>query len=63
MSDNKTCRQCQKSFKTKGARRQHEMAAHPKHKDDEQSMADQFIDGYLNRAMGIANEDWLEDML
>jgi len=26
-------------------------------------MASLFIQGELNRAMGIPNEDWLEDML
>lgn len=34
-----------------------------KKEDDEPSMADLMIDAQLNRAMGIRNDDWLEDML
>lgn len=31
--------------------------------DEEPSMADLMIEAQMNRAMGIGNEDWLEDML
>ncbi len=31
--------------------------------EPEESMADLFIEGILNRSMGIANDDWLENML
>jgi len=30
---------------------------------DGESMADVFLEGELNRAMGIDNPDWLEEML
>lgn len=31
--------------------------------DDEPSMASMFIEAEMNRAMGISNEQWIEDML
>ena len=66
-----TCDTVSKTFKTKEAAEQHIRARHPKkggearerHPESNDSMADLFIEGELNRAMGVRNPDWLEDML
>jgi len=54
------CRDCDRKFATKGALKQHRLA---KHTDAEPSIAEQMIEGEVNRAMGVPNEDWIEDML
>lgn len=35
----------------------------PDRPEQDESMADIFIEAELNRAMGIKNDDWIEDML
>ncbi|KKM20744.1 hypothetical protein LCGC14_1642480 [marine sediment metagenome] len=66
------CSTCGKACKTENGVRLHAIAKHPKKggfavpreaEHDSDSMADLFLEGELNRAMGIPNEDWLEDML
>lgn len=73
------CPHCGKRFGSEQARGQHCQAKHPgmkfsgkKHSrpprkqrqdDGDESMAEMFIRGELNRAMGIRNPEWLEDML
>lgn len=68
------CSTCHKKFNTKQGATSHIRDYHPKKKDEaipavyprresEESMADIFVNAYLNRAMGEKNEDWVEDML
>lgn len=33
------------------------------HSDDDESMADIMVRAQIKRAMGVRNEDWIEDML
>ena len=66
-----TCGSVSKSFKTERDCLNHIHHKHPKKggepvpylEDSSDSMADLFIEGELNRAMGEANPEWLEDML
>ena len=66
-----TCGSVSKGFKPERDCLNHIHHKHPK-KDGEpvlylegsgESMADLFLEGELNRAMGEANPEWLEDML
>ena len=71
MNDKIPCPYCKKQLRDESARYSHVKAKHPNKKrahlrpkrEYEQSMADIFIEAQLNRAMGIRNEDWIEDML
>ena len=62
------CPSCGKRFVGNNEQRQH--AKSKKHKalprdttNDEPSMAELMIEAQMNRAMGIHNEGWIEDML
>lgn len=65
------CPYCNKKLKSEDGVYSHVKSKHPNKKrahlrpklEVEQSMADIFIEAELNRAMGIRNEDWIEDML
>lgn len=65
--DRKKCPHCERSFENRGAVYQHLKAKHGgKGKaayvpEREPSMADLMIEAHLNRAMGVPNEDWIED--
>lgn len=73
-SNYRRCSECHKVFKSRVATDEH---IRNKHKgngrriavneeylpDYEPSMAELFIEGEINRAMGIQNEEWLEEML
>ena len=63
------CPNCSRKFVDNNAVRSHLKAKHggkglkqfPK-PEAEESMADIFLEAELNRAMGVRNEDWIEDM-
>jgi len=66
------CSTCKRQFASEEGCRDHIRAKHPRKSGHplklqpsgkRESMASLFIQGELNRAMGIPNEDWLEDML
>lgn len=68
------CSTCGRPCQTESGVLTHAKAKHPKKggkailreeysAPESDSMADVFLDGELNRAMGIPNEDWVEDML
>ena len=74
MAKRHKCSACQRGFHTERGVRDHIRDFHkskkgesvkkpPRADDDEPSMAELFIEAQMNRAMGIRNDDWIEDML
>ena len=70
-SEKSKCPYCNKMLAGQDGVYSHVKAKHPQKKrahlrpkrEEEESMADIFVNAELNRAMGIKNEDWIEDML
>lgn len=54
-----TCHTCGKRLKSIRGRKDHERTAHS---DNDESMASIFVAAGINRAMGVPNEDWIEEM-
>lgn len=68
--NHRRCSRCRKVFQSRKAADQHIHAVHkgrgerlPVSGDDEQSLADMFVEGQINRENGTPNPDWLEAMM
>lgn len=69
-TNHRRCSRCRKVFKSRKAADQHIYTVHkgrgerlPVFHDDEQSLADMFVEGQINRDSGTPNPDWLKDMM
>lgn len=68
--NHRRCSRCRKVFKSRKAADQHIQAIHkgrgervPVTRDSEESLADIFVEGQINRDSGVPNPGWLEDMI
>ncbi len=70
-SNYRRCSRCNKNFSSRAGCDQHIQMKHKGigeklpvlKKEYEPSMGDLMVEAEINRAMGIKNEDWIEDML
>lgn len=71
MSERTPCPYCTKRLADANGLYSHVKKKHPNKKrahlrpkrDEEPSMADLMIEAQINRAAGVKNDDWIEDML